>query len=205
MLRYKNILILNLLVLCNWFPIVIIIKKPKIMATLNESQSGKAVQGRTKKSAPRVDLTAMVDLMFLLTTFFMLTTTLSNLNVIDVAKPDATIDQGPYPASRTLTILLGKNNEAAYYMGETDKAEIRTTSLKNIENDILYSKQLVAKTHNNNPLKHMIVIIKPTKTSTYKDFVDVLDEMKITNIKAYAIDDDHITDKEKNFMKLKGI
>ncbi|PWS32888.1 biopolymer transporter ExbD [Pedobacter paludis] len=175
------------------------------MATLNESQSGKAVKGKTKKSAPRVDLTAMVDLMFLLTTFFMLTTTLGDLNVVDVAKPEESLVQGPYPASRTMTILLGKNNEVAYYMGEPDKAEIKTSSLKNIESNILSSKQLVAKTHNNNPSKHMIVIIKPTKTSTYKDFVDVLDEMKITNIKAYAIDDDHITDKEKDFMKLKGI
>lgn len=60
------------------------------MATLNESQSGKAVKGRTKKAAPKVDLTAMVDLMFLLTTFFMLTTTLSQLNAADIAKPDKT-------------------------------------------------------------------------------------------------------------------
>jgi biopolymer transport protein ExbD len=49
--------------------VVIIIKNLIIMATLNESQSGKAVKGRTKKATPKVDLTAMVDLMFLLTTF----------------------------------------------------------------------------------------------------------------------------------------
>ncbi|PWS28076.1 biopolymer transporter ExbD [Pedobacter yonginense] len=175
------------------------------MATLNESQSSKAVKGRSQKSTPRVDLTAMVDLMFLLTTFFMLTTTLGDLNVVDVAKPEQSLSQGPYPASRTMTILLGKNGETAYYMGEPDQAEIKTSPLKNIEGKILSSKLLMAKTHNNNPLKHLIVIIKPTKTSTYKDFVDVLDEMKITNVKAYAIDDDHITPAEQAFIKLKGI
>ncbi|MDN3586490.1 hypothetical protein QWY86_07435 [Pedobacter aquatilis] len=39
------------------------------MATQEISNGGKASGRRTKKTAPRVDLTAMVDLMFLLTTF----------------------------------------------------------------------------------------------------------------------------------------
>jgi len=178
------------------------------MATLNISQNGKTVKGRSKRSLPGVDLTAMVDLAFLLITFFILTTTLAKFKAMDVTKPipiDDPTGFADYPASRTMTILLGKNNQIAYFMGETDKAQIKTSSLKNIEKEITANKLWVAKTHGHNPAKHMIVIIKPTQTSTYKDFVDVLDEMKISDIKSYAIDDENISEKEKDFMKAKGI
>lgn len=175
------------------------------MATLNVPQNGKAVKGRTKKPALRVDLTAMVDLMFLLTTFFMLTTSLGSLNAAEVTKPIPSEELMPLAASRTMTILLGKNNETVYYMGEMEKGEMKVSSMKNIQHVISLNKQIVAKTHLNNPAKHMIVVIKPTKTSKFQDFVDVLDEMKIGGIKAYSIDDDHISDREKDFMKSKGL
>jgi biopolymer transport protein ExbD len=59
------------------------------MAELNQKQpqAGKK-KIRSKKLAPKVDLTAMVDLAFLLITFFMLTTTLSKPYRLDVAMPD---------------------------------------------------------------------------------------------------------------------
>ncbi|NMN38484.1 ExbD/TolR family protein [Pedobacter sp. SG918] len=177
------------------------------MATLNESQSGKAAKGRTNKTIPRVDLTAMVDLMFLLTTFFMLTTLLGSLNAADIAKPDKTdinIVEN-YPESRTMTILLGKNNKAVCYMGTIEKANMKVASVANIQKEILANEKLVAKTHHNNPSKYMIVIIKPGKTAKFQNFVDVIDEMKIANIKSYAIDDDRIVEKEIAFMKINGL
>jgi biopolymer transport protein ExbD len=177
------------------------------MATLNESQSGKAVKGRTKKPAPRVDLTAMVDLMFLLTTFFMLTTSLGSLKAADIAKPVK--DDGevvlPYPESRTMTILLGKNNKAVCYMGTIERANMKVIPVATIQNEIKANERLVAETHQHNPAKYMIVIIKPSKTANFQNFVDVIDEMKIANIKSYAIDDDHIAEKEITFMKMNGL
>ncbi|RDC56988.1 biopolymer transporter ExbD [Pedobacter chinensis] len=176
------------------------------MATLNESQSGKAVKGRTRKTAPRVDLTAMVDLMFLLTTFFMLTTSLGTLNAADIAKPDQ-CDQCEmdYPASRTMTVLLGKNDETVSYIGTAENADMKVTPVKNIQDEINSNKLLVAKAHHNNPVKYMIVIIKPTKTAKFQNFVDLVDEMKIADIKSYSIDDKNISAKETDFMKAKGL
>jgi len=173
------------------------------MATLNESQSGKAAKGRTKKPAPRVDLTAMVDLMFLLTTFFMLTTSLGSLNAADIAKPvkDDGVTVQPYPESRTMTIVLGKNNKAVCYMGTIEKANMKITPVANLQREISMNEKLVAETHQQNPAKYMIVIIKPSKTARFQNFVDVIDEMKIANIRSYAIDDDHISEKEMAFMK----
>ncbi|RZK17471.1 MAG: biopolymer transporter ExbD [Pedobacter sp.] len=176
------------------------------MATLNESPRGKATKGRTRKTAPRVDLTAMVDLMFLLTTFFMLTTSLGTLNAADIAKPDqcggCTID---YPASRTMTVLLGKNNEAVTYLGTTRNAAMQITPIANLQAQIAANKIEVAKANGNNPSKYMIVIIKPTITAKFQNFVDVIDEIKIADIKSYSIDDQNLSTVEADFMKAKGL
>ncbi|RYF97665.1 MAG: biopolymer transporter ExbD, partial [Chitinophagaceae bacterium] len=177
------------------------------MATLNIPQSGKAAKGRTRRPIAGVDLTAMVDLAFLLITFFMLTTSLAKMKAMNIIKPvpiTNEVDLMPYPASRTMTILLGKNNQAVYYMGETEKAVMKTVDLKTIKSQILANKLVVEKTHSTPRDKQMLVVIKPTSTSKYKNFVDVLDEMNITNIQSYTIDDKYINNKEKEFMKGKG-
>lgn len=177
------------------------------MATLNIPQNGKAVKGRTKKPLPGVDLTAMVDLAFLLITFFMLTTSLAKMNAIDLAKPVPIVNEPPaeYPASRTMTILLGKNNQAVYYMGEAKNALMKTIDLAKIKTQILANKLIVANAHHNAEGKHMLVIIKPTETAVYKNFVDIIDEMSINGVLSYAIDDKYILDEEKKFMTAKGI
>ena len=58
------------------------------MAELNQDSGGKGGKVRSKKQGGRVDLTAMVDLAFLLITFFMLTTSLNKPNAMDVTVPD---------------------------------------------------------------------------------------------------------------------
>lgn len=178
------------------------------MATLNIPENGKAVKGRNTKALPGVDLTAMVDLAFLLITFFMLTTSLSKMKAVDIGKPDPTNDTdnfGQWPASRTMTILLGKNNTAVYYLGEAKDAAMNVASLATIKAQIIANKLRVQKTHQIEKEKSMLIIIKPTATSVYKNFVDIIDEMNINDIKSYAIDDKYILDQEKSFMKTKGI
>ncbi|MNV87863.1 hypothetical protein D3C71_1820200 [compost metagenome] len=51
----------------------------------------------------------------------------------------------------------------------------------------------------------MIVIIKPTEKSTYKNFVDALDEMKISDVKSYLIDDGGLLDSEETLIKTFGL
>ena len=157
-----------------------------------------------KKVTPRVDLTAMVDLAFLLITFFMLTTTLSKPVAMDIAKPDITDPtvRLAVPASRTMTILLGKNNKIAWYMGEDGKSKPHIEEYYQIRRSILANQQKVAVVNGNDLQKSLIVVIKPTSGATYKNFVDIMDELSITKIvTAPAIDDDHITLDEQHFMK----
>ncbi len=178
------------------------------MATLNVPQNGKAVKGSSRKPIPGVDLTAMVDLAFLLITFFMLTTSLSKMGAMEIAKPvpvDNPAGQEPWPASRTMTILLGKNNQVAYFLGEAHKSPMKVTSVAELRKALLDNKKIVAETHQANANKAMYVIVKPTSTSVFKDFVDVIDEIRINNINTYAIDDKFLLNEEVSFMKSKRI
>ncbi|HEY3388736.1 MAG TPA: biopolymer transporter ExbD [Prolixibacteraceae bacterium] len=90
------------------------------MSEVAQDNKGKK-KGRTKKMSTRVDFTPMVDLGFLLITFFMLATTLSKPQTMEVALPSkekvTEADQTKVKASRAVTILLGKDNKVYYYEG----------------------------------------------------------------------------------------
>lgn len=180
------------------------------MAELDTSGGGKkGKKVRSKKQSTRVDLTAMVDLAFLLITFFMLTTSLSKPIAMDIAKPDKDVKQPEnrldLPASRTMTILLGKDNKVAWYMGVAGDNAPTIESLSQIRKVLIEYKRKVAEATGNDPNKDFIVIVKPTSGSKYHNFVDMMDELEIADIQVRSIDDDNITPEEKAMMKNKGI
>ncbi|WP_432712323.1 ExbD/TolR family protein [Pedobacter sp.] len=181
------------------------------MAELDTSGGGKKGGGkvRTKKANTKVDLTAMVDLAFLLITFFMLTTSLSKPLAMDIVKPDQDAkdeNRLELRASQTMTILLGKNDKVAWYMGEAGASRPNIEGFGEIRKSILENKKKVADANNNDPKRTLVVVIKPTSGAKYKNFVDIMDELNITKItSAPAIDDVNILDSEANFMKENGI
>lgn len=177
------------------------------MATLNLSQNGRAMKGnaRTRKAAPSVDLTAMVDLAFLLITFFMLTTSLSKSQAMDLSKPVIDVPSQPYPASRTVTLILGKENQLIWYPGEAGKSTVMKSNFAGINEVLKENKERIARLHGNHPDKFMVVIIKPTVASNYKNFVDILDEMKIADVKSYLVDDELLLESELAAIKKLGI
>ena len=157
-----------------------------IMAELNSTPEKTGNKTRSKKAVLRVDLTAMVDLAFLLITFFIMTTTLNKPKAMDVAMPVGDV-QGPVPQSRTMTICLGKNNQAMWYLGTADKPLIAAT-ITNFENSGL--RRAITETRKKvlkNTGKSMIVVIKPAETSIYENLVNTLDEMSIADVQQYAI------------------
>jgi biopolymer transport protein ExbD len=180
------------------------------MAELDTSSGGgKGGKVRSKKQSTRVDLTAMVDLAFLLITFFMLTTSLSKPLAMDIAKPDKDdkkLDvKLEVKSSQTMTILLGKNNQIMWYMGVPGRSAPTIEGFQGIRKSLLENKQKVKDATG----KDIMVIIKPTDGATYKNFVDIMDELSITktNLTAPAVDDDpkNLLPVEKQLMIEKGI
>lgn len=143
----------------------------------------------------RVDLTAMVDLGFLLITFFMLATTFNKPKTMEVnkpAKPEKPEEEPPIKMSKTVSLMLGDNNLVYWYVApdevdantkiEMDSVDyspegLRKVVLKRIDE---VHKQWTDTTN-------LFVMIKPLPKSKYKNIVDVLDEMNICNVKTYAI------------------
>ena len=157
------------------------------------------IQTGGKKSSPRVDMTPMVDLGFLLVTFFMVTTTFSKPNVMPLAMPDKTQkkeDNQAVKESQAITLILAENNRILYYTGlgtDPSKTEVKVgyynDGAKSIRKALLARKDEVASNPNLTPeqRKNPIVLIKPDEKCRYKNVVDILDEMKICDIKTYAI------------------
>ena len=169
------------------------------MAELNTDGGGGkkgSEKVRSKKSNSKVDLTAMVDLAFLLITFFMLTTTLSKPQSMNLGLPDKDPDEKTPPVkvdeNRTMTILLGDNNKLVRFVGLLEKPVTGGTPKSfeygkdGIRKELLSRKEAVFQ-YTGNKDKGMIVIIKPSKKSNYRNLVDILDEMAIVNVPTYAI------------------
>lgn len=173
---------------------------------------------RSKKMSTKIDFTPMVDLGFLLITFFMLTTTLAKPNIMALVMPEKDIkkeDVEPVKESKVLTLLLGGNDKVYYYEGITDaKLDSTDFSAEGLRTVILNkmdkvkgqfgtetfkkkNKEGVEEEHTDG--SYINVLIKPTKDSRYKNLVDALDEMAICKVRYYVILD--VSELEEKFIK----
>lgn len=165
-------------------------------------QSGGGHKGgkktRSKKMSTRIDFTPMVDLGFLLITFFMLTTTLSKPQTMEINLPvKEKTEQPPVKESKVLTLMLGDNDRVYYYQGITEPVLDSTGySAKGVRQVILDKKSKVESAFGKD---ETIILIKPTDEASYKNVVDMLDEMQITGIQRYVMID--VSAAEMSFIK----
>lgn len=163
------------------------------MAELDTSGGGKHKGGkiRSKKASTRIDLTAMVDLAFLLITFFIMTTTLAKPKAMDMAMPDKSKkdQQLPVPETRTMTVLLGSNDKIEWWIGPAGSPTHTDNFGKDgIRKTLVEQDKKIQATHGGKD-NYMIVLVKPSDKSTYKDFVNMIDEMNIAGIQSRAVID----------------
>ena len=147
-----------------------------------------------KKQMLRIDMTPMVDLGFLLITFFVFTTTMSTPKATDLFMPKEG-DPGDLPRSLALTLLLGDNDKIYYYQGDFKDAiktnEIFETGYSTYAGigKIIRQKQKEFDASGKfvEGRRGLMLLIKPTSESVYKNVVDALDEAVINDVKKYAI------------------
>lgn len=166
-----------------------------------------------KKLSTRVDLTPMVDLGFLLITFFMLTTTLNKPKTMEINMPykdeqEKIEDETKIKESTALTVLLSKKHRIYYYEGMATDPEtppdVKITGFKpekGIRDVIIKKMKDVEDLKRKGALNEKdktTVLIKPDTNSTYEDLVNILDEMAINDVRVYAIVD--ITDVDREFI-----
>jgi len=152
-----------------------------------------------KKLSTRVDLTPMVDLGFLLITFFIFTTTMSQPTAFKLFLPDDKVipeDQNKSKESGVLTIMMGADNHIYYYEGQLkpDGSNFLSASYngENSIREIILKKKadVISRSRDaENPEKDFVVVIKPSADCNYQNVVDILDEMAINVVKKYALVD----------------
>lgn len=189
------------------------------MAEMDTSSGGGHKKGpgvkKGKKLSTRIDLTPMVDLGFLLITFFMYTTTMSKPKTMEINMPykDEQIkeeEQTKIKASTVISVLLSKEHRIYYYEGigddPTKPPQLNVTYFKpkdGIRDVLINKKKAVEELKASGalgPKDQVTIIIKPDVNSTYEDLVNMLDEMSINDIRVYAIVD--ITPVDKEFIQM---
>lgn len=177
------------------------------MAQIQETSSNDGGKVRSKKQSTKVDMAPLVDLGFLLITFFMFATTFSKPNVMNLNMPPKLPDvtkeqvQDDIKLSNSLSIIIGGDDKLYWH-----QSEIKDLTPENL-NDTDYSAEGIRKviqttaSRAENP-KMFTVIIKPTDDASYKNVVDVLDEMEITKSTKYGMKDADA--KEVEVYKLKA-
>ncbi len=165
-------------------------------------------QGKRKAHAAlRIDLTPMVDLGFLLITFFMYTTTMAKPKTMEIrmpapAPPD--VVQTKYPEESTITIIPIAGHKIFYYTGILkDEAQLKNAPISSCRDILIKMKADVAHLPNTlSPEAHKLhVLIKPNEDSKYNDLVQLLDEMNISDVPYYALVD--ISPEEKEWLQKK--
>jgi|SRR5688572_5760268 len=189
------------------------------MAEINHDQGTPDKKGKKpvqKKFSTHIDMTPVVDIAFLLLTFFMLTTTFSKPKTMEVNMPiktDNPEDQQKVSEKQTITILLGNNDQVVWYQGlenptpnitDLSASGLRKTLIE--KNSSVYSKATILKDSLSRGFikidefkkrlgvikqdkSGLIVLIKAQDESSYSNLVDVLDEMAVCHIGRYAIVD----------------
>ena len=158
---------------------------------LNEI-TGRQRKGRILHASLKIDMTPMVDLGFLLITFFIFTTEIGGRKALNLIMPK----EGP-PSfdkeSQALTAVLGAGNKVYVYEGIFESAlqkhAIITTSYneyKGLGNIIRNKQKMLSKSGASGKL---LLLIKPLTGCTYENIIEALDEASINNVNRYAIVD----------------
>jgi hypothetical protein len=164
---------------------------------------------RHKMQPPVMDMTPMVDLGFLLITFFVFTTTVSTPAAMSLFMPNDKIMKDPnnLPETLALTFLLAGQDRVYYYHGSWENAlkenKIFQTSysFRSGMGEIIRQKQksLDAAAE---VTGGMMLLIKPAFNAAYRNVIDALDEVMINKVKKYAVMEP--CDAELRYLKSQG-
>ena len=146
------------------------------MAEITQSGADPGGKVRTKKRSTRIDMTPMVDLAFLLLTFFILTTTFKGLHIMELTMPEKVTDPSLLPkksADDILNLVLAKDDKIFWWIGLDPPVNKTDYSGDGVRRLLLEKKA--------NP--ELMVLIKAADEARYENMVDILDEMEITKIR----------------------
>lgn len=143
--------------------------------------------GRRSKRRPlpqvHMDMTPLVDLGFLLLTFFIHTTHLLDQRVMNLTMP---LPGSPTLANNTLTILLDGRNRLFGYQGAFDPA---TTVLQSLGGKALRNTLHAFKSMSSQAQLAPVCIVKANTDVRYEQVVHAVDELNYAGIQHFSVQD----------------
>jgi|APDOM4702015248_1054824.scaffolds.fasta_scaffold04700_5 biopolymer transport protein ExbD len=152
------------------------------MAEVNTDKGGQGGKGKPKKLSTRIDLTPMVDLGFLLITFFMLATSMAKPQTMEISMPSKEKvkdeEQNKVKASKAMTILLAKENKVYYYFGTTENGVDPEVFETSFDSEKGIRKILLERNKTVNKQVDSLKTVKVKKKLSPEEFKSKLTEIK---------------------------
>lgn len=138
------------------------------------------------RKAAKPDMTPMVDLGFLLISFFMLTTSFTIPTIMKFVLPDQGLGSD-LSEQNMLVLILEKDN--TIYWHQKNENDLTKNLIQKTDFDPETLRRLIIEKRGSakNP-DFFTVIIKPTNNCNYRNLVDALDEMLISAQNRYVVD-----------------
>ena len=158
------------------------------MAQIESHDDGGGKKVRSKQISSIVDMAPLVDLGFLLITFFMFAATSIKPNVMYLNMPPKIDNLDPkdkpeIKLKNSISILIGKDNKLFWH--QQDQAGLNGETLN--ETDYSKVRDVITAAQGRADKDKFTVIIKPMDDATYDNLVTILDEMEITKSTRYGI------------------
>lgn len=198
------------------------------MADISNNSNTTSNNRKSGRKIPKLDMTPMVDLAFLLLTFFVLTATFNQPKTLKLVLPSKERGCGPHVNHHYgITLIMGDSNRLYWYKGrlsndkELNQISYETSGLrsvlrtynsaviqemnkineelrkdKNSNQSIANAKQKMTALYQNP--EALVVVVKNQGKATYKNVVDIVDELKINQVASYFIVDEGLTPMEKS-------
>jgi biopolymer transport protein ExbD len=147
------------------------------------------VNSKKKTHAVKIDMTPMVDLGFLLITFFIFTTSLTQPTVTRLTMPQKHGTEEVYDKT-LLTAILDKGRVIVYEGAFTKALQANKVAVTdyNLQSGLgRYIRQKQKDLQAVNMMEELLIAIKPLASASYQQVLTALDEMKINNVSRYGI------------------
>lgn len=141
---------------------------------IERSKRGKASKRKKmKRVSYHLDMTPLVDITFLLLTFFMFTTTMAAPQVMEMSIPPEVVDQVEVKCSELMQIYVRDDNKIFYAICDEDPQEIEINKVK-----------ALAEVENLREGKRnrLITAVKPSQDADYGTIVNILDELNMAEV-----------------------
>jgi biopolymer transport protein ExbD len=153
----------------------------------NERRGSKRASRRHKRLGFRLDMTPMVDVAFLLLTFFMLTTTFAKSNTMEINIPPET---GEVSVAELNVMTLRVPGDGFAYWSLGEEAPRRIPLYDNADAHATLGgelRQVLRQQFGNN--KKLVIVVRISDKAKYKALVDIIDEFNLMKIDRFSLDE----------------